>query len=110
MGSREAIFVDESTILIFLFFDTLFAVHYEKIRNHLRKTASNSRKIHSLQIHSIAFLDNLRVDKTNINALVQSIERSLHLIHKNRFSIKQYQFQKPWPEFQSIISLNNFSI
>ena len=27
------------------------------------------------------------MDKTNINALVQSIERSLHLIHKKRFSI-----------------------
>ena len=32
------------------------------------------------------------MDKTNINALVQSIERSLHLIDKNLFSIKQYQF------------------
>ena len=31
------------------------------------------------------------MDKTNINALVQSIERSLHLIHKNIFSIKQNQ-------------------
>ena len=30
--------------------------------------------------------------KTNINAHVQSIERSLHLIYKNLFSIKQYQF------------------
>ena len=27
---------------------------------------------------SIAFLDNLRMDKTNINALVQSIESCLH--------------------------------
>ena len=32
------------------------------------------------------------MDKTNINALVQSIECSLHLIYKNLFSIKQYQF------------------
>ena len=32
------------------------------------------------------------MDKTNINALVQSIERSLHLIYKNLFSIKKYQF------------------
>ena len=32
------------------------------------------------------------MDETNINALVQSIERSLHLIYKNLFSIKQYQF------------------
>ena len=32
------------------------------------------------------------MDKTNINALAQSIERSLHLIYKNVFSIKQYQF------------------
>ena len=27
---------------------TPFAVHYEKIRNHLRKTATNSAKIHLL--------------------------------------------------------------
>ena len=26
----------------------LFAVHYEKIRNHLRETATSSAKIHSL--------------------------------------------------------------
>ena len=32
------------------------------------------------------------MDKTNINALVQSIEHSLHLIYKNIFWIKQYQF------------------
>ena len=34
------------------------------------------------------------MDKTNINALVQSIERSLHLIYKNLFSMKQYQFPR----------------
>ena len=34
------------------------------------------------------------MDKTNINALVQSIEHSLHLIYKNIFSIKQYQFHQ----------------
>ena len=32
------------------------------------------------------------MDKTNINALGQSIERFLHSIDKNLFSIKQYQF------------------
>ena len=49
------------------------------------------------------------MDKTNINALVQSNELSLHLIYKNLFSIKQYQFprklglnlfnesRRPWP-------------
>ena len=40
---------------------------------------------------SIAFLDGLRMDKTSISALIQSIERSLHLIYKNRFSIKQWK-------------------
>ena len=40
--------------------------------------------------NSIAFLDSFRIDKTDINALVQSIERSLLLIHKNIFSIKQW--------------------
>ena len=138
------------------FYITPFAVHYDKIRNHLRETVTNSAKMHSLarkynhlrinQIqlrflhfnqhsitifgiymrhwankrekytfinanikvintilkvnrdnwhfydtvcNSIAFLDNLRKDKTNINKLVQSIECSLHLIYKNWFSIKQ---------------------
>ena len=32
------------------------------------------------------------MDKTNIDAFVQSIERSLHLRYKSIFSIKQYQF------------------
>ena len=32
------------------------------------------------------------MDKTNINALARSIERSLHLIYKNIISIQQYQF------------------
>ena len=30
------------------YFTTPFAVHYEEIRNHLRKTATNRAKIHSL--------------------------------------------------------------
>ena len=138
-----------------------FAVHYEKIRSHLRETATNSAKIHSLArkyehlrinhiqlrflhfnqhsitflcIHlrhltykrekytfinanirvcnSIAFLENLRMDKTNINVLVQSVECSLHLIYKNRFSIKQQKFKQIWPEFQSVkcISFKNLAI
>ena len=54
----------------------------------------------------------LRMDKTNINALIQSIERSVHSIYKNRFSVKQQKFKQIWPEFQSIkcISLKNLSI
>ena len=35
------------------------------------------------------------MDKTNINALVQSIERFLHLIYKNLFSIKQQTNSPP---------------
>ena len=50
------------------------------------------------------------MDKTNINPLVQSIERSLHLTYKNQFSIKQLKFNQIWPEFQSIISLNKVTL
>ena len=52
------------------------------------------------------------MDKTNINALVQSIECSLHLICKKRFSIKQKKFKQIWPEFHSVkcISLKNLAI
>ena len=43
------------------------------------------------------------MDKTNINVLVQSIEHSLHLIYKNLFSIKQYQFPpKVTPDSQQM--------
>ena len=38
------------------------------------------------------------MDKTNINAPVESIERSLHLIYEHLFSIKQYQFPSPLPQ------------
>ena len=39
-----------------------------------------------------------------MNALVQSIERSLHLIHKNRFSIKQQKF-KQVKNFLSVLKM-----
>ena len=45
--------------------------------------------------------------KANINALVQSIERPLHLIYENLFSIKQYQFPFPPPQKKEI-GLNLF--
>ena len=44
---------------------------------------------------SLPYKQALRMDKTNINALGQSIERYLHLIDKNLFSIKQYQSPPP---------------
>ena len=45
------------------------------------------------------------MDKTSI-ALLQSIERSLHLIYKNIFSIKQYQFpqERITPYFATVFS------
>ena len=46
--------------------------------------------------------------KANINTLVQSIERSLHLIYENLFSIKQYQFPSPPPKKKKEIGLNLF--
>ena len=63
-------------------------------------------------VNSTAFLNNQRMDKTNINALVKSIECSLHLIYKNQFSIKQQKFKQIRPEFQSFkcISLKNLAI
>ena len=37
-----------SRFILFFFLFTPFAAHYVKIRNHLRETATNSAKIHSL--------------------------------------------------------------
>ena len=45
--------------------------------------------------------------KANINALVQSIERSLHSIYENLFSIKQFQFPF-FPPPKKEIGLNLF--
>ena len=50
------------------------------------------------------------MNKTNINALVQTVERSLQLIHKNRFSIKQYQFLINWPSFFTLPGLKNHTV
>ena len=50
------------------------------------------------------------MDKTNINAHVQSIERSLHLIHKNLFSIKQYQSPSPSKKKLAWIYLKNHAV
>ena len=49
-------------------------------------------KSYDILCNSIAFLGSFRMGKRNINAHVKSIERSLNLIYKNLFSIKQYQF------------------
>ena len=46
---------------------TLFALHYEKIRNHLRETATNSAQIHSLARK----YNHLRINQIQL--------RSLHL-------------------------------
>ena len=54
---------------------------------HTLKCKDYSLTFYDTVCTSIAFLDNLGMDKTNINALVQSIECSLHLIYKKRFSI-----------------------
>ena len=44
---------------------TPFAVHYEEIRNHLRETATNSAKIHSLARKS----EHLRVNQIQLRFL-----------------------------------------
>jgi len=121
---------------------TPFTLHYQKIRNHLCQTQTNSAKIHSLaqknkhlhinqiqlpffliliNIYSLTLLGThtrhsaykrekytfinakvqvintiLKVNKENRQTLklhtlmyLHAIERSLQLIYKNRFSIKQ---------------------
>ena len=51
----------------------------------------------AIQQHSWTALELIR---QTLMRSVQSIERSLHLIYKNLFSIKQYQFPpQNWPEF-----------
>ena len=62
------------------------------LHKHIRRKRLRASSCYDTVCNSRAFLDSLRMDKTNINALVQSIERSLRLICKNIFSIKQYQF------------------
>ena len=49
-----------------------FAVHYEKIRNHLRETATNSAKIHSLARK----YEHLRINQIQ-----------LRFLHFNQYSI-----------------------
>ena len=49
-------------IRVFIFSITPFAVHYEKIRNHLRETATNSAKIHSLARK----YEHLRINQTQL--------------------------------------------
>ena len=67
---------------------TLFAVLYEKIRTHLREMTTNSAKVQS-RAPKNEHLDGVSVHKSNINALVQTKERSLHSMYKHRFSIEQ---------------------
>ena len=107
---------------------TPFAVHYEEIRNHLRETATNSAKIHSLapksehlrvnQIqlrflhfnqHSITFLGihlrhstYKREKYTFINTNIQIINIILKIIRENRqtFKCKRYSLTFLWHSLQ----------
>ena len=57
-----------------------------KIIRDNRQTNAIHEHFYDTVCNSIAFLDSFRMDKTNINALVQSIERSLHLIHYSQLN------------------------
>ena len=56
----------------YCFYCTPFAVHYEKIRNHLRETATNSANIHSLA---------RKYEHLHINQI------QLRFLHFNQYSI-----------------------
>ena len=49
------------------------------------------------------------MDKTNVNALDQKIERSFHSIYQDRFSVEQYKFQN-YLVLNFSLSFNNLSI
>ena len=59
---------------------TPFAVHYQKINNHLNETATNSAKIHSLA----GKYEHLRIDQIQLRFLhfnQHSITLGIHLHH-----------------------------
>ena len=76
--------------LLMSFWDTPLAVHYEKIRNHLRETATNSAKIHSLA-HTY---EHLRINQIQLYHFLHFNQRSISLlgIHMRHSAYKREKY------------------
>ena len=94
-----------------------------KVINTILKVNRDNRQTLQCKHYSLTFVwrclqfNNIpghpRMDKTNINALVQSNEHFLHLIYKNRFSIALLAVTMYRPETQTnklILTLANSSL
>ena len=72
------------------FWVTPLAVHYEKIRNYLRKTATNSAKIHSLAHR----YEHLRINQIQLYHFLHFNQRSISLlgIHMRHSAYKREKY------------------
>ena len=66
-----------SRFIVFFFLFTPFAAHYVKIRNHLRETATNSAKIHSLARK----YEHLRINQIQLRFLHFNQLLGIHMRH-----------------------------
>ena len=76
--------------LLMSFWVTLLAVHYEKIRNYLRETATNSAKIHSLAHR----YEHLRINQIQLYHFLHFNQRSVSLlgIHMRHSAYKREKY------------------
>ena len=79
---------------------TPFAVHYEKIRIHLRKTVTNSVKIHSLARKS----EHLLINQIQLRFLHNFNQHSLTFlgIHLRHWAYKRENILSLTPTFESL--------
>ena len=78
---------------------TPFAVHYEEIRNHLRETATDRAKIHSLTRKS----EHLRVNQIQLRFLHFNQHSITFLgIHLRHWAYKRENILSLTPTFESL--------
>ena len=78
---------------------TPFAVHYEKIRNHLRETATNSAKIHSL----VRKYEHLRINQIQLRFLhFNQHSKTLLGIHMRHWAYKRENILSLTPTSKSL--------
>ena len=82
--------------------NTPFAVHYEKIRNHLRQTATNSATIHSLAQK----YEHLRINQIQLRFLhFNQHSITLLSIHMCHWAYKREKYTK-YTNIQKYINAN----
>ena len=92
-------------------YNTPFAVHYEKIRNHLRETTTNSAKIHSLaQKYEHSRINQIQLRFLHFNQHSMAFGHMICVIQHTKEKLKYTFINANIKVITTILKVNNDSL